>query len=197
MEVICCLPCSASVPKQKIWWETRITLTFASDGKNLFAASVLSTNILVSIAIWRESDTFPCHNSNHQNSKTEASDITQNKENFYGFILQLTSKKECYRYSELISALNTFNCSLHVEAQATPNVQNIICERKNWPSFNYLLLFQNSINHVFARKKFHVLENEPRIFWRLKSRLLLHRMNLTKSKEEDYFSLMKFKFEKR
>ena len=128
--------------------------------------------------------------------KTEASDMTQNEENFYGFILQLTSKKECYRYSELISALNTFNCSLHVEAQATPNVQNIICERKNWPSFNYLLLFQNSINHVFARKKFHVLENESRIFWRLKSRLPLHRMNLTKSKEKDYFSLMKLKLKK-
>ena len=58
--------------KQKIWWETRITFTFASDGKNLFAASILSTNILVSIAIWRESDTFPCHNSNHQNSKNRS-----------------------------------------------------------------------------------------------------------------------------
>lgn len=80
----------------------------------------------------RESDTFPCHNSNHQNSKTEPSDMTQNKENFYGFMLQLTSKKECYRYSELISALNTFNCSFHAEAQATPNVQNIICERKKF-----------------------------------------------------------------
>ena len=136
----------------------------------------------------RESDTFPCHNSNHQNSKTEPSDMTQNKENFYGFILQLTSKKECHRYSELISALNTFNCSFHAEAQATPNVQNIICERKNWPSFNYLLFFQNSTNHV--------LENESRIFWRLKSRLPLHRMNLTKSKEEDYFSLIKLKLKK-